>query len=74
MNYSYAKLWGNKCFCSSDVNRYNIDISKCPIFFCFGNKKGFNFHTKEWADTLTKDEEAGGKSKCKEYDSDHWVM
>lgn len=74
MNYPYAKLWALYLTCRSQNLKHSINLKECPIFFAWGNKKAFNFHSNRWAGELSNDEAAGGKSKCKEYKSDHWIM
>ena len=54
-----------------NIQDWQPDTTKMPIFFCYGNKKSWYFHDQEWIDFLTANEENG--CKIKEYDCGHWI-
>ena len=48
----------------------NFDFDKIPVFYIYGGKKAFNFHTNKWIADL----ESAEKCRVLEFDTDHYIM
>jgi cis-3-alkyl-4-acyloxetan-2-one decarboxylase len=66
MGLPYAMRWLSV---SGGLNVQAVHLT-CPVFYAYGTKKPFLFHTQSWVNQLS--ERAGCKVKA--YESGHWVM
>ncbi|MEO8401599.1 MAG: alpha/beta hydrolase [Gammaproteobacteria bacterium] len=65
MNYPYYLRWF-----TGSLNKAPPPIISCPMLFIYGTKKPFMFHSKPWADHLSKQKE----NQVIALDTTHWVM
>jgi pimeloyl-ACP methyl ester carboxylesterase len=67
MNYPYAMRWmgANGGFDAL----LPVELS-CPVFYAFGSKKPFLFHSPQWADKLRSE----SSNVIRKFECGHWVM
>lgn len=67
MNYPYAMRWMRAFGGLDDLKPVALS---CPIFYAYGRKKPFMFHSSSWLIALQRQPE----NVVREFNSGHWVM
>ena len=67
MGYPYYIQWFGKFGSYKQAKHFKPE---CPMFFAYGKKKPFMFHSKKWADGLA----AQPQNQVVAYHSGHWVQ